>query len=557
VPVACPTPSSRCLGGQRSPCATGYTGTQCSLCASGYEDTPSNPACTPCSSAGCGKIQQDAYGYQLNGGQVASIAFAYIIGASILITVGYFVYRRYSKKNTAKRASIIDAYEGEVSSIELNEGSSRPASNAPFKAQSASTRDEASQSKQEEAASAAPTAAALNTNSPPPPEYVAAPSQPAPVKQVPFDFFKPRDRMLRKEVEGATLYRTFTYMKTKSPHYQKIEETGYADLILARIGKLMYDKVAENLSTVNIFDMSGNPSRFYDGFEIQALVDIEADKIAVDVLGSFTPPLKSSPNLTFQHAEDQGPRPKMEDKWVAIPDAQELLGLPAQSRISIFSVYDGHGGPIVAEYIAKHLHINILRDEYFKKSIRDAIREGFLSTNELFFQYANREVIGDNVGSTAVFTMIKDKKLWIAWAGDSEACIYRKNGDFMQICATHKPWVPKEKARIEQMGGTVEERGGLMRVCGSLAVSRAFGDAKFRQFITAEPDTVCLDLKGDEEFLVVACDGLWDVMNAQAVGTYLSQYSGGDKQGMTEALIMHARALGSTDNITAVVVVFE
>ena len=106
------------------------------------------------------------------------------------------------------------------------------------------------------------------------------------------------------------------------------------------------------------------------------------------------------------------------------------------------------------------------------------------------------------------------------------------------------------------MGGTVEERGGLFRVCGALAVARAFGDARYRQFITAEPDIVSLDLTGDEEFLVVACDGLWDVMSHQAVGTYLQQYRGMSKEGMAESLVQHARSLGSTDNITCLVVIF-
>jgi len=228
----------------------------------------------------------------------------------------------------------------------------------------------------------------------------------------------------------------------------------------------------------------------------------------------------------------------------------------SEPKISIFAVYDGHGGPLTADYVSKHLHVNLLRDEYFKKSVADAMREAFLSTNELFFQYIDREGFPENVGSTAVLTLIRGDKLWIAWAGDSEAALYRLNGESMPLVVTHKPWMPKEKERIEMMGGTVEERGGLYRVCGALAVARAFGDVKYRQFITSEPDIACVDLTGEEEFLVVACDGLWDVMSHQAVGTYLQQYRGMSKEGMTESLVQHARNLGSVDNITCVVVLF-
>jgi len=386
----------------------------------------------------------------------------------------------------------------------------------------------------------------------------AAETEPTPATAPfnPMDFFKPRERISKKEYEALALYRALEYFKEQSSIKSLLASLGNEDFHSSRLARHLYTICNEQINQTNIPDIQGNPSRFYDGFEIQKIIEATAINEAKEALNPEIIP-KALPYF-YQVSDDQGPRPKMEDKWVAYPYINDLLGMKSEPVYSVFSVYDGHGGPAVAEYLAKHLHVNIFRDEYFSKSPKDAIREGFLSTNEAFFQFADRDALGDNVGSTAVFTMIKDnKQLYVAWAGDSEACLYKKTGESKQLCEPHKPWVAKERERILQMGGTVEEKGGAYRVCGALAVSRAFGDARFRQYLTADPDIVVLDLTGDEEFLVVACDGLWDVMNSQAVGVFLQQHRGESKEGMTEALVSHARSLGSTDNITAVVVVFQ
>jgi len=342
---------------------------------------------------------------------------------------------------------------------------------------------------------------------------------------------------------------------------EEINKFPIPPLVVSKIASQVYKKVLENIDQTVILDGYGNPSKYFDALETQRLVEQFTEETAWYVIGAVRAMARGQKSqislpFTFQVAEDQGPRPKMEDKYVCEQYVNELLGFPAEPKIAIFSVYDGHGGPLTAEYVARYLHVNLLRDESFGDNIPEALREAFLCTNEFYFQYMDREGLTDNVGSTAVLTMLHKEKLWCAWAGDSEACLYRTTGEVLPLCVTHKPWQAKERERIEMMGGTVEERGGVWRVCGALAVARAFGDARYRQFITAEPDVVCVDMRGDEEYLVVACDGLWDVMSHQAVGTFLSQYSGVSKEGMTEALVQHARSLGSTDNITCIVVIF-
>ena len=41
---------------------------------------------------------------------------------------------------------------------------------------------------------------------------------------------------------------------------------------------------------------------------------------------------------------------------------------------------------------------------------------------------------------------------------------------------------------------------------------------QLKQFVIGEPDVSEYDLTGDEDFIVVACDGVWDVMNQKEVG---------------------------------------
>lgn len=75
-----------------------------------------------------------------------------------------------------------------------------------------------------------------------------------------------------------------------------------------------------------------------------------------------------------------------------------------------------------------------------------------------------------------------------------------------------------ERQRIEENGGCVLEfPSGFFRVNGRLAVSRAIGDHGFKDVVISDPDIVCLPLNGNEDFLLMACDGLWDFVEEDEV----------------------------------------
>ena len=126
-------------------------------------------------------------------------------------------------------------------------------------------------------------------------------------------------------------------------------------------------------------------------------------------------------------------------------------------------------------------------------------------------------------GCTAVVACVRGDQLVVANAGDSRAVLCR-SGIAVPLSEDHKPALPSESARIEAAGGWVTPQG---RINGNLNLSRALGDLKYKQdkqappsaqIITAEPDVRVHTLTADDEFLVLACDGVWDIMsNQQAV----------------------------------------
>lgn len=98
-----------------------------------------------------------------------------------------------------------------------------------------------------------------------------------------------------------------------------------------------------------------------------------------------------------------------------------------------------------------------------------------------------------------------------------------------------------------------------MRVNGIVAVSRAFGNFRHKVIIP-EADFKEFTLQGDEEYIVLACDGLWDVMDNDSLRKFINKYlakNGRKTQGLSEALVNEALRLGSTDNVSVIFIEFN
>nr|XP_050024512.1 uncharacterized protein LOC126518892 [Dermacentor andersoni] len=247
-------------------------------------------------------------------------------------------------------------------------------------------------------------------------------------------------------------------------------------------------------------------------------------------------------------------RRKMEDRHLALPDLNFALGLQGLPQCSYYAVFDGHAGVEAADYATAHLHRNIAAQPDFVTNPVNAVREGFLLTDRNFLQRSSKE--GLKSGCTAVCCLVREQQqLVVGWLGDSQAILVRK-GVPMSLVNPHKPEREDERKRIEELGGMVLLMG-IWRVNGTLGVSRAIGDAEHKPYVTSEPDVISMDLDGTEDFLVLGCDGLWDQLSPQEVAARVYHAVLDDPESapyVSHTLVQGARDLGSSDNITAVVV---
>ncbi|XP_069461563.1 protein phosphatase 1G isoform X2 [Ambystoma mexicanum] len=142
-----------------------------------------------------------------------------------------------------------------------------------------------------------------------------------------------------------------------------------------------------------------------------------------------------------------------------------------------------------------------------------------------------KEEPGSDSGTTAVVALIRGKQLIVANAGDSR-CVVSEGGKAVDMSYDHKPEDELELARIKNAGGKVTMDG---RVNGGLNLSRAIGDHFYKrnknlppeeQMISALPDIKVLTLNEEHNFMVIACDGIWNVMSSQEVVDFIHEKIG-------------------------------
>lgn len=257
----------------------------------------------------------------------------------------------------------------------------------------------------------------------------------------------------------------------------------------------------------------------------------------------------------------QGWRITMEDAHT------HILSLPDDPGTAFFAVYDGHGGARIAQYAGKHLHKFVCKTRDYKEgNIVEALRKGFMDIDAAMLE--DESLKDELAGTTAICVLIKNNIFYCANVGDSRA-IGCKNGAVHALSHDHKPNNDEELRRITAAGGWVE----FNRVNGNLALSRALGDFVFKknekkdakeQIVIALPDVISKKLSPDWEFIVIACDGIWDVMTNEEVSDFVRSRigSGMEPEEICEDLMTRCLApdcqmggLGC-DNMTVVIICF-
>jgi protein phosphatase 1L len=215
--------------------------------------------------------------------------------------------------------------------------------------------------------------------------------------------------------------------------------------------------------------------------------------------------------------------------------------------VCFFGVFDGHSGRRACEYARDNLPRQV-QAELSKAEPDEALRRAFLKTDEEFLKIANKEGLGD--GSTAITALVRGRTLWVANAGDARAILV-SGSTAIAMSEDHKPNRESERRRITQAGGTVTFMG-CWRVNGVLATSRGFGDRELKKVVSAEPEIRHRTLMEGDDYLVLASDGIWDVLSNQIVAEIVAR-SGGCRAAAS-AVTEEALRRGSMDNVTAVVI---
>ncbi|CAE7462503.1 unnamed protein product [Symbiodinium pilosum] len=314
-------------------------------------------------------------------------------------------------------------------------------------------------------------------------------------------------------------------------------------------------------------------------------------------------------------AEMQGWRPDMEDEHIANSNVgEEMLGLPVVAFIASLTVtvdpqvmFGMQARPKKASF---HRMDDLLREPANAKACvrvdlgtfamrgtgalygegphgkgglsdveQSEMKESFMKLQKLKQAEKGDEFVPDTVGCTAVCVVVRKQDLApmpqgdviTANAGDSRAVMCRA-GQALELSYDHKPASETEKSRIEAAGGTVEDNQGVARVNGNLNLSRAIGDLEYKkredlppqeQVICSTPDVVIRELTPEDEFIVLACDGIWDVMSNQDICDFVKPRleKGLEMKVISEELLEHCcsedpsktQGLG-TDNMTVVIV---
>ncbi|GLT98516.1 hypothetical protein SLE2022_160180 [Rubroshorea leprosula] len=263
---------------------------------------------------------------------------------------------------------------------------------------------------------------------------------------------------------------------------------------------------------------------------------------------------RSNRGVTWGFTSVIGRRREMEDAVAIVPGfmsrtCDQVGGCTAPgsrtsgeiSPVHFFGVYDGHGGAQVAQFCAERMH-GVVAEEWDRETVEAAAwrRRWEVAFSNGFERVDNdvlrEEVASEIIGSTAVVVVVSGCQIITSNCGDSRAVLCRGN-ETIPLTVDQKPDRQDELLRIESEGGKVINWNGA-RVLGVLAMSRAIGDRYLRPWIIPVPETTFMTRTDEDECLILASDGLWDVMSNEEAGE------------VARHLLRRRRRLKTTDGVS-------
>lgn len=256
---------------------------------------------------------------------------------------------------------------------------------------------------------------------------------------------------------------------------------------------------------------------------------------------------------------ERGPKQYMEDEHVRMDDLTQHIGSASNVPFpgAFYGVFDGHGGTDAALFVRNNILRLIVEDSQFPTCVGKAITSAFMKAD---YAFADSSSLDISSGTTALTALVFGRNMIIANAGDCRAVLGRR-GRAIEMSKDQKPNCISERLRIEKLGGVVYD--GYLN--GQLSVSRALGDWHMKGPkgsacpLSAEPELQEIFLTEDDEFLIMGCDGLWDVMSNQGAVTMARKelMIHNDPQRCSRELVREALKRNSCDNLTVIVVCFS
>lgn len=232
-----------------------------------------------------------------------------------------------------------------------------------------------------------------------------------------------------------------------------------------------------------------------------------------------------------------GSRPSNEDVYQIIyirwnPDTKRLERVSDVSQetewetqfpyqMEYYAIYDGHGGHQVAQFLGQHLcdlymsHLPTNLEGLSQSAIDSALKQSFACMTDLLATHPEWE----NIGSTALVVIVVNRQVTIALLGDSRVSILRHDHVVpLTVDQNLEHEIERERTlqRLKERHLDVSHlriiRGWGWRLF-NLNMSATFGNLKIGQYLTTEPVINHYTLTSDDLMLVIACDGVWSLID--------------------------------------------
>ena len=221
-------------------------------------------------------------------------------------------------------------------------------------------------------------------------------------------------------------------------------------------------------------------------------------------------------------------------------------------NLSLFCIFDGHGGDFVAKYLkenfASNLHKNIKIN--FSLNFRNILKASIESIDKEFEKFREAE----NCGSTGTIVVLDNNFIYCANVGDSKCFYINNKNNAFQLTEDHNCSNQKEREELKKKGIMIFQN----RVFGSLSLTRTFGDTELKKDgIECNPyiKKILVD-KEEVKYIIIASDGIWDVVSKEKLEEFSKELKSGTSEEFCNNLVDYAMNNGSNDNISCIVLRF-